>query len=767
MPNFLQLKAAHARMVGEPLDADGRRWPIIIQEAGPWRKSDASGMLLYTDPEALASATRGGLFEGAKSYLNHETDAEARERPERDQGAVIGVITETRFDPSVGTLGAAVGVLNILDDTVRQRTLNAHELGVLDRSGSFSITAFGETETRTIGGQDFAVIHAFDMEAGASVDFVTEPAAGGRFLTRLAASLARASHGGMPMDWAAFVEAKPALAAAILRAESDDQARELISAFEIENADTLTTEALAARKAAEQAATTTTTETPTAGETTTTEPVAETVVTETAPVVDEQAVAAAIDRKVDQRMQKLEAAQAHKANVEKHLDGVPEKFQAAARLALEAASVGTDLSKIAAPFKTFDDSFPGGGSTVEAGADSWDKYVAAIDGFFARRDQKAGDTKVPRFRNFAEVVHHHPSNRERQMPTATELAAAMRGSAGYIGTGRGSTVLRAAGRQKLQASVTTSTHAEVFADRAHKRMAMLWHSSNMVSEVETLASNVTEYEDFKSHRIILLGEYANPGSVSEGGTYLTASTPTDLEETNSLTKYGFIDDISFEALTDPDGQKLARLPDRMIQATLRLTRQTLLNTVTTTNPTLNQDSTTLYHANHSNTGTTALTVSGINVVRAAMRQNTAQTSSAQIGGVAEPYAIIVPPELLSLAERITNPSEAYAYGLTPAATTPGANIDTDANLDPHMWRGRIRTVVADHATNATDWYTVANPALMETFEIAYLRGVREPEFFVLEDGDTAFDSDTIKWKVRYFFGATPIEYRAFYRQDVA
>jgi hypothetical protein len=64
---------------------------------------------------------------------------------------------------------------------------------------------------------------------------------------------------------------------------------------------------------------------------------------------------------------------------------------------------------------------------------------------------------------------------------------------------------------------------------------------------------------------------------------------------------------------------------------------------------------------------------------------------------------------------------------------------------------------------------MADPKKVETFIIATLRGVKEPELFTKDDetSDTVFASDKIQWKVRYWLDAAPLNWRSFYRNDVA
>ena len=425
----------------------------------------------------------------------------------------------------------------------------------------------------------------------------------------------------------------------------------------------------------------------------------------------------------------------------------------------------------AAPFPTGTVRDAGG---VSGGSDSFDTYNLAFAGYFAGEDQKdASGRKVPRFRTLREAAMQQPRHRGRYVQyDPLDLFRECRGwyHGGYKHGQAGSFGLREAGRVVrltesngawLRESATTVTFADVWADNAYKRMQMKYISSNSVKEVEEWATSREELEDFKTHHFIRLGEYANPNSVAEGGTYQPATSPADQDETGSLVKYGFFEDITMEALLGEDGSHLRTLPDRMIEAIIRLERETLIDSFTKTNPTLASDSVALYSAAATRTNllTAALSVSQLAVIERAMMQQTSLTAAKQLGSVNRPWGIVHPPELLQLVDRIVNPSAAYTVAM---------NNDTNTTLDPWLWKGRLKSLCADHFTNATDFYVSADPKRMPTWILARLRGVSGPEFFTQdsEDAPSMFDSDKIKWKVRTFFAGIVQDFRGLHWSDV-
>ena len=113
-----------------------------------------------------------------------------------------------------------------------------------------------------------------------------------------------------------------------------------------------------------------------------------------------------------------------------------------------------------------------------------------------------------------------------------------------------------------------------------------------------------------------------------------------------------------------------------------------------------------------------------------------------------------------LAQRIANPSDAYLHQAT---------ADTDASDDPASYRGKLKVIVVDDWTDATDWFLVADPSRIETIEISFFNGRQAPELFVQDQATvgSVFTADKISYKIRHIYGGDVIDFRGFYRQVVA
>jgi hypothetical protein len=318
-------------------------------------------------------------------------------------------------------------------------------------------------------------------------------------------------------------------------------------------------------------------------------------------------------------------------------------------------------------------------------------------------------------------------------------------------------------REALRESLTRSSWGEVFADNLYVNMIRDYRESEAYGNWRRFVSDLDNAPDFQTRHWARVGGYADLSTVAEQGTYTQFTSPTDEEVTFAISKRGNLDDVTFEALIDGRSNRMRKVPEAMARSARRTLYKFVMNLMTTDNPTLDYDSTALYDAGHANTGTTALSVAGLNTTQVAMRDQTAYNQSLEILGARNAIKyLIVPNELEARANRIVNPSDGYTFALS---STP----DGDTSIDPAHFKGKgIEVVVHDQLTDATDWFAVADPASVPTIVMGFLNGNQEPELFV-QDGPTegsVFTADKVTFKIRHIYGGDVLEHRSFYRQVV-
>ena len=153
-----------------------------------------------------------------------------------------------------------------------------------------------------------------------------------------------------------------------------------------------------------------------------------------------------------------------------------------------------------------------------------------------------------------------------------------------------------------------------------------------------------------------------------------------------------------------------------------------------------RDTLTLFHATHGNLAAAgaALSVATLSTARTAMRR---QTGSRGEVFALEPWAILVPPELETVAQQLV------------------ASLAANAVTSVNPFANSLEIVVEPGLTNATAWYLVANPALAEGLTVAYLDGQTTPYIETREAWDTIGTEYRMLWPM----GAAFHEYASWYR----
>jgi len=112
------------------------------------------------------------IFEGHKMYADHPTEQEDKARPERSIKDWVATLSEVTCDEN----GVVTGIAEIVEPWLMTKLASLRDKGMLSEMG-ISINAVGSATKGKIDGKDTLIIEK--LVAARSVDFVTEPGAGG------------------------------------------------------------------------------------------------------------------------------------------------------------------------------------------------------------------------------------------------------------------------------------------------------------------------------------------------------------------------------------------------------------------------------------------------------------------------------------------------------------------------------------------------------------------------------------------------------------
>lgn len=692
----------------------GSAWDVLLIKAG------TSGNRRHYPAAVLESAVP--LFEGARAYADHPTKDEQRNRPERSIRDVVGWFEGVRWDADEQGIRGTFRVLESVD-WLRSALMSAWEAGKTDLLG-FSINAMGRLGAKRADGS--TLIEAIDSVA--STDVVTTPGAGGRLLGVLESE--RSSGAGPEGDM------DPEEIKRLIQEALASSTAGLLEAMRTE----VTTAVAAA--VPPPAATTEPDSTAAAEPVTEAQPAA--VSDELKAIRESFAAMQRESRKVAIREKVRESKLPEKATAKLIL----RLCEAVDRREVDDAEVEAGIADIREMIAEVGPARPSWSAGIEQGATAHDKMKSALMGWF----QGEAVDGVPPVRDLRESYAHW-TNQNYLDADPYEMFGAL---ARKYDSGQD--------HKRLQESLSTADWGQAFADVFYLQMIRRFTADPTYDRWRLFVSDVESVTDFRTRHFVRVGGYGNFAAVAEMGTYPEVATPPDEEVTYAPTKYGGIESVSMESLLGDRGNIVRALPRLMAEGGARTIYEGIMDVITTGNPTMGYDSVALYHSSHGNTGTTALSVAGVDAVNVAMRSQTSYGNSVDILGPRNTIKnIIVPNELEGRANRIANPSQAYIYGIAAPA-------DTETVMDPHRWADKgLNVHVYDKLTDATDYWATADPQRIPTMVVGFLNGRSEPELFTQDQPNVGsmFTSDKVSFKLRIVFGVAILDHRGFYRQVVS
>lgn len=496
---------------------------------------------------------------------------------------------------------------------------------------------------------------------------------------------------------------------------------------------------------------------------------------EPAPVVDESAIMARIDRKIACREAVIDkitesglplpAQRRLRAELKRDFDTVAEAVKATD----DAIAAERDYLAEVAPSPKVTDA----GTTRESatqGVDSLDRLQVAMDGMMANRDMKLGDEIVPRFTSLHES-YYHATGKIPGMDVGFEEM--LRQGISYRGLPEVSTWGTRESRnlrpgqpfRRVTEAVQASTWGQILGDSVARAMQAEYARPDLQSW-RKIVSNIESIKDFRTQRRMMLGGYESLSTVAESNNYPLLTSPGDDEETYAIAKRGGRERITLEAIADDDVGAVRRIPLKLGGAAAKTLFQAVFN-VLTTNAAM-YDTVALFNAGHGNSAALALNPENLRLSVVAMMDQTPYGDQATVQPLStsnRPKTIIVPHELMHLAQSLTQGFHQGLIGGGASAATHAANAVV-SNLPDFT---DLDVVVVGHWTDVNNWYLAADPANTPLLEVGFWQGREEPELFVQDDPTqgTPFNADQIEYKIRHVYGVKALDWRGLYGQIVA
>lgn len=272
-----------------------------------------------------------------------------------------------------------------------------------------------------------------------------------------------------------------------------------------------------------------------------------------------------------------------------------------------------------------------------------------------------------------------------------------------------------------------------------------WRKWCSVRSIGSLATQIS----------VQLDGLASMPSVAEGASY-TQISATDFSASYTPKKYGATIVITREMILRDDTQGLTRLPGKLAQACGLTLNQTICGLV--------ENNSTIYDGAALFLSTSVRGPNGGNLISGALASATLADALMKLRSVRDKTNdgspiifrrawLVVPPALELTAARLCG-SEYAVQGGSREAPEGGYNFFRQKGLD---------YIIAPWYSSASKHFVVMDPQDCPGMEIGFVNGQDTPQLFIQDDPrvGSVFTNDQISYKVRFEFGATIVNWRAF------
>jgi hypothetical protein len=687
--------------------ASGREWDVIVIESGL-----SSNRNLY---EASVLRTAMPKYDGARIYEDHQESPRRFGRSVKD---CVGFLRDPKAvflareaeGPAIFAVGATACITRA---TFREELLDAWRMGKPDLFGlSHDVRAKSQVQMLADG----PAVKVESIEKVDSVDFVTNPAAGGRVMRLVASNVVATSleeDGRMLEKLIARLRAlNPKLLESLGATPTEEQVLEALDKA-LAAAPARSDVGSAAAGNGNGTAATAGSTTATAAATGTGASTSQFTEADRSQLLESQRVIAELRLERDVRECALPVK-------------LQERIRARFVKRISEGRIPTQVEITAAIAEAVEDY----GALAEAGV----VIPHAAGGVIRMGEGQVEKTKT-RLDEFFDPAKPAKSFRE--------MYVEITGDNRFTG--------RLSDAPRLRESLSSTSFDQALGDSITRRMLQYYAAPEFANW--KLVARTTTLNDFRTQRRIRFGGYGNLPIVAQGQAYVGMTSPTDEEATYAPAKRGGTESVTLEAIRNDDVQAIRDIPMRIGRAAA----QTLYEFVwdfLATNAAI-YDAVALAAAGHGNNiVTTALSASNISTLRLRMKNQTDMSNAKRLGLRAK--YLVVPNDLEELAFQIT----------TALRAVPDANLAAQAEPSaPNFLSQKVRleVVVVDYWTDTNNYWLTSGPDQTPMIEVGFLDGNENPELFVqdMPNVGSMFNSDQLTWKVRHIYGGAVVDFRGF------
>jgi hypothetical protein len=322
------------------------------------------------------------------------------------------------------------------------------------------------------------------------------------------------------------------------------------------------------------------------------------------------------------------------------------------------------------------------------------------------------------------------------------------------------------------AGATTTTLADLAANAMNKVIVELYNRLIHYRWYEMITSVQPTDGSLQDMAWIQFGGIANLPQVAEGAAY-TELDVADSKESDAFVKYGGYVGITDKMIRNSEIAKMQAIPRALTISAIQ-TRSAAIAAIFTANsgvgPTLDQDSTALFHTNHSNLATTAYSWSAWKAARLECAKQTELGSSKR--------QMLFPKFLMLPADLYDQALIDFGYGAGPGGRPGEGSVTAFQDVNPYAMDRpgdpRPIPIAVPEFTDTGDWAYLVDPRIAPVICMAYASSPGgsshpAPELFTVTSplAGLIFTNDTIPIKIRDWFAYGVATYRGIGKRNVA
>lgn len=296
-----------------------------------------------------------------------------------------------------------------------------------------------------------------------------------------------------------------------------------------------------------------------------------------------------------------------------------------------------------------------------------------------------------------------------------------------------------------EATIESDSFPIMLGNALNRRVVEMFNADSRYKSWRDLVSDIVPASDFRERKTIMYGGFGDLPIVGEDAAYVDLAKPTEIAEAYSPGKRGGLVPISRETIKNDDVGFVMKIPRAITVAAHRTLYKFVLDIIRT-NPVM-ADTKALFHVDHGNLLTTALTKANYLIGRLAMMKQADHDTGEPMG--LTPKFLLIPADLEEAAfemfRRDTNVDADFAQSTAPI----------------------IRPI--PYWTDANDWAMVCDPAEHPTIEICFIDNRQEPELLIQDMGTAGsmFTHDRLTWKIRHEYGGVAASHKGMRKNVVA